>query len=157
QYHKRASYRLAMQQQKRALRLRQLRLAREHDAENAPSQAANPLSPTTKRPDALAPALLPSGTAAPSGWKTTQSSPAELKFRVDNSSGDQVGAVSISVIGPAMPESPENRRQSVGGVSTAALRRDVIDRMIRENGWVVNDYQKVIDGQNVYVVVAQSQ
>ena len=29
--------------------------------------------------------------------------------------------------------------------------------MIRENGWVVNDYQKEISGQQVYVVVAQSQ
>ena len=29
--------------------------------------------------------------------------------------------------------------------------------MIRENGWVVNDYQKDIAGQPVYVVVAQSQ
>jgi hypothetical protein len=29
--------------------------------------------------------------------------------------------------------------------------------MIRENGWVVNDYQKEIGGKSVYVVVAQSQ
>ena len=29
--------------------------------------------------------------------------------------------------------------------------------MIQENGWVVNDYQKVIGGREVYVVVAQSQ
>ena len=29
--------------------------------------------------------------------------------------------------------------------------------MIRENGWVVNDFQKNIAGQSVYVVVAQSQ
>ncbi len=29
--------------------------------------------------------------------------------------------------------------------------------MVRENGWVVNDYQKDISGQPVYVVVAQSQ
>jgi hypothetical protein len=29
--------------------------------------------------------------------------------------------------------------------------------MIRENGWVVNDYNKEIAGQQVYVVVAQSQ
>ena len=28
--------------------------------------------------------------------------------------------------------------------------------MIRENGWVVNDYQKQIGGKKVYVVVAQS-
>ena len=29
--------------------------------------------------------------------------------------------------------------------------------MIRENGWVVNDFQKSIGGKDVYVVVAQSQ
>ena len=49
------------------------------------------------------------------------------------------------------------RNKTVGGVPTTSLRREVIDRMIRENGWVVNDYQKEIGGQQVYVVVAQSQ
>ncbi|MCV5951780.1 hypothetical protein OFN94_43905, partial [Escherichia coli] len=29
--------------------------------------------------------------------------------------------------------------------------------MIRENGWVVNDYQKEVGNKKVYVVVAQSQ
>ncbi len=29
--------------------------------------------------------------------------------------------------------------------------------MVRENGWVVNDYQKDIGGKTVFVVVAQSQ
>jgi len=33
----------------------------------------------------------------------------------------------------------------------------VINRMIRENGWVVNDYTKQIGEKKVYVVVAQSQ
>jgi hypothetical protein len=28
--------------------------------------------------------------------------------------------------------------------------------MIKENGWVVNDYQKEVGGKKVYVVVAQS-
>ncbi len=46
--------------------------------------------------------------------------------------------------------------KSVGGVATSALRRTVIDRMIQEEGWVVNDYQKQIGGRKVYVVVAQS-
>jgi hypothetical protein len=101
---------------------------------------------------------LPSGDPAPAGWKRAQVSPAELQFRVDNSAGDQVGSASISVVGPAMGDSSNyGRNKSVGGVSTTALRRDVIDRMIRENGWVVNDYQKEISGQQVYVVVAQSQ
>ena len=49
------------------------------------------------------------------------------------------------------------RTHFVGGVPTTSLRRDVISRMVRENGWVVNDYQKDIGGKKVYVVVAQSQ
>jgi hypothetical protein len=49
------------------------------------------------------------------------------------------------------------RNRMVGGVPTSSLRREVINRMIRENGWVVNDFQKEIGGKNVYVVVAQSQ
>ena len=47
--------------------------------------------------------------------------------------------------------------KTVGGVPTTSLRRNVIDRMIKENGWVVNDYQKEIGGKKVYVVVAQSE
>ena len=43
------------------------------------------------------------------------------------------------------------------GVATTSLRREVINKMIQENGWVVNDYQKEIGGRAVYVVVAQSQ
>jgi hypothetical protein len=50
-----------------------------------------------------------------------------------------------------------SRSKSVGGVPTTQLRREVIDRMIKENGWVVNDYQKDIAGQTVYIVAAQSQ
>ena len=50
----------------------------------------------------------------------------------------------------------ENRSQAEiaaeMGISPAT-----INRMIRENGWVVNDYQKSIGGRSVYVVVAQSQ
>ncbi len=72
--------------------------------------------------------------------------------------GDQVGSASISVVGPAVADPQVNsRNKSVGGVATTSLRREVINRMIQENGWVVNDYQKEIGGQPVYVVVAQSQ
>jgi hypothetical protein len=49
------------------------------------------------------------------------------------------------------------RNAALAGVPTASLRREVINRMIRENGWVVNDYQKEVGGRSVYVVVAQSQ
>lgn len=156
QYRARVKRKKAMQARKRALRLRRMRLAR--TATKARANGEKPTVAKMKKTTSSSAAVLPSGDPAPAGWRPAQASPAELQFRVDNSAGDQVGSASISVVGPAMGDSSSfNRTKSVGGVATTALRRDVIDRMIRENGWVVNDYQKEISGQQVYVVVAQSQ
>ncbi len=104
------------------------------------------------------PAVLPSGNPAPKTWKSEGIAQGELQFRVTDNSGSPIGAASISVVGPAMEDAPvfNSRVKTVGGVSTTALRRTVIDQMIRENGWVVNDYQKEIGGKNVYVVQAQA-
>ena len=142
---------------RRALKLRQMRLAAERTSNNpvVATTVAKPSVPAKSRETSPA-AALPSGDQAPNGWRAAQTTPSELQFRVDNSAGDQVGSASISVVGPANPGG-DTGRNSVGGVSTSALRRDVIDRMIRENGWVVNDYKKEISGQSVFVVVAQSQ
>jgi hypothetical protein len=81
-----------------------------------------------------------------------------LQYRVDDDNGSQIGSASIAVVGPAMnAEGTTNaKNKTVGGVPTASLRTTVIDRMIKEQGWVVNDFQKEIGGKKVYVVVAQS-
>jgi len=155
-YHRRMRRKRALQARKRALRLRQLRLARQRAAEKGNGTVASKSVVKTQKADASKTAL-PSGAPAPNGWTASKASPAELQFRVNNSAGDQVGSAAISVVGPAMSTGAEGSRKGVGGISTATLRRDVIDRMIKENGWVVNDYQKDIAGQSVYVVVAQSQ
>jgi len=156
QYRARQKRRRALQARKRALRLQQLRLAKERALQNGTETAK--VTPKASKPTKDTSATsLPSGDPAPSGWKTAKSSPSELQFRVDDSAGVQVGSASISVVGPSMPYGPDSAHKGVGGVSTSSLRREVIDRMIKENGWVVNDYQKDIAGQSVYVVVAQSQ
>lgn len=142
--------RQALQARRRSMRLRQIRLARTNGAPNT--------TVSTKRVEDQTVALLPSGQAAPKGWKRGQSSGSELQFRVDNGNGSDLGSASISVVGPAMGESVDTgRNRTVGGVPTASLRREVINRMVSENGWVVNDFQKEIGGRKVYVVVAQSQ
>lgn len=154
QYRARQRRLRAKKARNRALRLRRLRLQRQRMASNS-----DPLISRARPQIAAAnkPATLPSGQSAPTGWKNAVVSPTELQFRVDNSSGEQVGSAAISVVGPAMQATTFPNGKAVGGVSTSTLRREVIDRMIRENGWVVNDYQKEIAGQAVYVVVAQSQ
>jgi hypothetical protein len=82
---------------------------------------------------------------------------AEAQFKVNNQNGEELGSASITVVGAAMSEDRDaGRNKTLSGVSTSSLRRTVIDQMIRENGWVVNDYQKEVGGKKVYVVVAQS-
>ena len=149
QYHARMRRRHAIAARKREMRLRQLRLAQAAGKLETPNAAVGK--------NTAAPAVLPSGNPAPTGWTPAQTSPAELQFRVDNSSGAQVGSASISVVGPAVNNQTAVQGKAIGGVPTSSLRREVIDRMIHENGWVLNDYQKTIGGQQVYVVEAQSQ
>jgi hypothetical protein len=159
QYRARMKRKRAMQLAKRKIRLEQLRLEKDRTAQDpsAPVKSASkPNTATAKKAESAAPAVLPSGDPAPTGWKPAPSTSAELQFRVDNSSGVQIGSAAISVVGPSIP-SGSSRNKSIGGVTTSSLRRDVIDKMIKENGWVVNDFQKEVDGQQVYVVVAQSQ
>lgn len=156
QYRARAHRNRSLAARKRSLRLRQLRLA------NA-SKAADPgrsgkMAANKTAPENSSVALLPSGQLAPKGWRPGKSTPGELQFRVDNASGAEVGSASISVVGPATGETvTKGKNLTLAGVPVASLRREVINRMIRENGWVVNDYQKMLNGRTVYVVVAQSQ
>lgn len=143
----------ALANRRRALRLRQLRYAKAREAAKAKSSvAAAPKSQPERS------VVMPSGETAPKNWKANSSDDSEVRFQVDNGRGGDSGSASISVVGPATGETvATGRHQAVGGVATTSLRREVINRMIRENGWVVNDFQKEIGGKTVYVVVAQSQ
>jgi len=159
-YHARMKRKRSLQARKRQLRLRQLRLAKmrrrdgDRPAVKNSKQAAQ--KPVVKEDNT--PAILPTGETAPRTWKKSQSTQAELQFNVADESGAQLGQASISVVGPTMGTDDNNAKtKTVGGVPTVSLRRNVIDRMIKENGWVVNDYQKEIGGKKVYVVVAQSE
>lgn len=141
----------AMRARRRALRLRQMRLARVHKA-TTPRVAAATKPVTADKPATTA--MLPSGQTAPAGWQPGSQTGSEVMFSVDGGRG----TAAISVVGPANGETVDTgRNRAVGGVPTSALRREVINRMIRENGWVVNDYQKEVGNKKVYVVVAQSQ
>lgn len=158
QYRARMNRKRSMQSRVRQLRLRQLRLAKAK-VESGDTSVKNSKQAVQKqaKEDNL-PAILPTGEKAPQTWKRSQSTQSELQFNVADEKGAQLGQASISVVGPTMGADDNNgKTKTVGGVPTVSLRRNVIDRMIRENGWVVNDYQKEIGGKKVYVVVAQSE
>jgi len=153
QYRAQQRRKKVMQARRRALRLRQLRLARVRRVQNPKARVA--AVPKVKSVETQTTAgMLPSGQAAPDGWRSGANSGSEVQFSVDGGRG----SAAISVVGPATGETVDSgRNRMVGGVPTSALRREVINRMVRENGWVVNDYQKEVGSKKVYVVVAQSQ
>jgi len=152
QYRKRQARKKAIARRKRSLRLRRIRLAKKRK-----SSRRNYRASSVKTRQVSAPAVLPTGDQAPMGWVKGGISNGELQYKVAGDNGSQIGSVSLSDVGPAMGKSTSGwRNKTVGGVSVTALRRTVIDRMIQENGWVENDYEKEIDGKKVYVVVAKS-
>lgn len=96
------------------------------------------------------------------GWTGESVTPnGEATFRVNDQNGVQIGSAQLAVVGAAQPEPayeiPKRMREKLlGGVSTANFRRAVIDRMVREEGWIVNDYSQEIAGKKVFVIIGQT-
>ena len=134
---------------RRALRLRQIRFANARKDDNQIYTVKSNGKSNVQN-------ALPTGGAAPKGWQRGQVANNELQYQVSNDNGSQAGSAAIAIVGPASAENDNSRGKTVGGVATSSLRRTVIDKMVREEGWVVNDYQKQVGGKKVYVVVAQS-
>ena len=154
-YHKRNHNRTALNARKRALRLRQIRLENARKMSEGSDAAQAKTAQTAKKAPVQdnSAAMLPSGEHAPNGWKRGATSTGEVQYNVTGDNGSNLGSAAISVVGPAVGA---DSFKTVGGVATSALRRTVIDRMIKENGWVVNDYQKEVGDKKVYIVVAKS-
>ncbi len=97
-----------------------------------------------------------------SGWSGESVTPnGEARFRVNDQNGVQIGSAQLQVVGAAQPEPtyeiPKRMREKLlGGVSISNFRRAVIDRMVREEGWIVNDYSQEIAGKKVFVIVGQT-
>ncbi len=83
----------------------------------------------------------------------------EKGVRLNTPDGQTVGKVSVAVVANAVgggAASTAARRRALSGVPFAALRRMVIDKMLASGGWVVNDFEREINGRRVYVVLAQT-
>jgi predicted outer membrane lipoprotein len=125
----------AVAKRKRSMRLRSIRLAKNKKSKRTRSSVRYSRIKATPSP-------------AP---KT------RLRSKSDVAPMVTTGDVSMDVVGTAIGKTVSiGRRTAVGGMSTTTLRRSVIDQMIRDNGWVENDYHKEIGGKKVYVVVAKA-
>ncbi len=121
---------------------------------NSLSPARNAFVPVSARADQL-----PFGLVAPHSWSGARVSPSgEVMFVVNTSDGRPAGTAVLSPLSvPAADPMTlmASHTKSVGGRPVAALRRKVIDRMVAEGGWVVNDSVREMQGHSVFVVYAQ--
>lgn len=102
-----------------------------------------------------------SGPQLPVGWNPLAASKTgEVRFRTETATGVLNGQASLDVVAQSRPNpvymSAREERRLLAGVAIADLRRIVIDKMIADGGWVINDYFRDVAGQRVFIVSAQT-
>jgi hypothetical protein len=117
----------------------------------------------------LGPALMvPTNTALPSaalpklpvGWdKPVVANNGEIRFKSE-STARAPSQATLSVVARSRPNpaylTQREERNMLAGVTFSDLRRTVIEKMINAGGWVINDYQRQVNGARVFVVIAQT-
>ncbi|HEX9628747.1 MAG TPA: hypothetical protein VF961_01930 [Pyrinomonadaceae bacterium] len=125
---------------------------------NAPLGPALTLPTNTVLPNAvLSTVVLPK---LPAGWdKPVLANNGEIKFKKQTTTAVPSQAT-LSVIARSRPNpaylTQREERSMLAGVSFSDLRRTVIEKMINAGGWVINDYQRQVNGARVFVVIAQT-
>jgi hypothetical protein len=97
---------------------------------------------------------------APVGWVApTISNTGEVKFHTETTANVPSQAT-LAVVARSRPNpaylTQREQRTMLAGVAFSDLRRIVIDKMINAGGWVINDYERQVNGARVFVVIAQT-
>jgi hypothetical protein len=96
----------------------------------------------------------------PTGWdKPVVANNGEVRFKSQTTAPAPSQAM-LSVIARSRPNpgylTQREERSMLAGVSFSDLRRTVIEKMINAGGWVINDYQRQVNGARIFVVIAQT-
>ncbi|MDQ2921602.1 MAG: hypothetical protein M3R52_08355 [Acidobacteriota bacterium] len=96
----------------------------------------------------------------PDGWNNpTVANNGEVRFQAESKaiapSQATLSVVARSHPNPAYVTQREQSRM-LSGVAFSDLRRIVIEKMINAGGWVINDYERQVNGARVFVVIAQT-
>lgn len=99
-------------------------------------------------------------TSLPAGWNNpTVANNGEVRFQTE-SKAIAPSRATLSVVARSRPNPAymTQREQSrmLSGVGFSDLRRIVIEKMINAGGWVINDYERQVNGARVFVVIAQT-
>lgn len=94
----------------------------------------------------------------PVGWIAAAANNGEVKFKTAKTSVPSQASLTVVARSRPNPAYLTHREQSrmLAGVAFSDLRRIVIDKMINAGGWVINDYERKVNGARVFVVIAQT-
>ncbi|MFN2491371.1 MAG: hypothetical protein ABR501_00625 [Pyrinomonadaceae bacterium] len=80
--------------------------------------------------------------------------------RVRTENGSVPTQATLSVVARSRPNpaylTQREQHRMLAGTAFSDLRRIVIDKMINAGGWVINDYERQMNGGRVFVVIAQT-
>lgn len=132
-----------------------MRLRRAAAQAHRPSPLGQPLPKATSG-DVSMP-LLPS---QPAGWNNpTIANNGEVRFQTE-SKATAPSQATLTVVARSRPNpaylTQREQGRMLSGVSFSDLRRIVIEKMITAGGWVINDYERQVNGGRVFVVIAQT-
>lgn len=103
--------------------------------------------------------MTPALQSLPAGWNNVSLAGGEVKFRTE-ANAPLLGQASLAVVARSRPNPTylTQREQSrmLAGVAFSDLRRIVIDKMINNGGWVINDFERQVNGGRVFTVIAQT-
>ncbi|HYO64150.1 MAG TPA: hypothetical protein VER08_11010 [Pyrinomonadaceae bacterium] len=124
----------------------------------AVAQRVAPRLPVAANLASRAPRTTPYDLTLPASWSSAGSGPSgEMRFHVRTLDGTSAGTAALAPMAAPASDTPAGpRTKKLGNVPLAALRSTVIERMVAEGGWVVNDLERVISDRRVYVVIAQT-
>jgi hypothetical protein len=96
----------------------------------------------------------------PAGWNSPiVANGREVRLRTE-SGANVPSQATLSVVARSRPNPAyltlREQRTMLAGVSFSDLRRIAIDKMINAGGWVINDYERRVNGARVFVVIAQT-
>lgn len=159
-------YRARWRRQRARLKRRRAALARRRAvaawrARQARSKVARRVyQARTKPPPALAPPPESPLISLPRGWIRSNETNHSLTFLI-KSDDELHGRATLSFIRTASNVAPgasySARQNNLAGVPHSELRRIVIDLMVVNKGWVVNDFSRDVGGRPAFLVVAQSE
>lgn len=124
-------------------------------AANMPALAVNVAAPALPYVAAPAPPRKVVAPQWPSAWRNLSNAAGELRFSVRGADEHNAGMVAWTRVAAA-DTSALAPTKSISGVAYTELRHKVINKMLAEGGWVVNDMTRDLGGRRTFIVVAES-